>query len=392
MTRRNRRFARTAQALLLVASVVLSSFCVVGSEPVGPARAAEPPAVASIDPHPARHLRSIHPRWMDWGRTPRTSGTPAVIVPSPTAQPTSTPTWTPTPTPTSGPTASPAASPSPTTSTRSTAPTSLVPPASVPPAAPPPAVEAPAQPAAPASVAGRPGPSTTGVPAGTALTPSDEVRVTTPGAVLDGLDISGVVTIDAPGVVIKNSRIHGTEANGIDVRSGDVTVYDSEIYGFENAIAFGDWKAYRVNIHGTYGDGVKLGDNVTLQDSWIHDLTPADGAHADGGQMQDGVRNLVVKHNVIDVSSARTANSALFISPDFGPSTDGPVTITDNWLDGGNYSLYCVDGGNGRYVVKNIAITNNRFGRAAKYGAARVNVSVTQSGNVWADTGLQLSL
>jgi len=230
------------------------------------------------------------------------------------------------------------------------------------------------------------------VPAGTTLTPMGATRITTPGQVIDGRDITGSVSIDAPGVVIKNSRIHGSDANGVNVFSGDVTIYDSEISGFENAIAFGSWKAYRVNIHNTYGDGVKLGDNVTLQDSWIHDLTPADGAHADGGQMQDGIRNLVVRHNVIDVSAASEANSALFLAPDFGPSTPGPVLITDNWLDGGNFTLFCVDGGNGQFVVGNITITNNRFGHRGKYGAAQVNVPILQSGNVWGDTGAGLRL
>ena len=193
-------------------------------------------------------------------------------------------------------------------------------------------------------------------------------------------------------MVIKNSRIHGSDSNGIYVRSGSVSVYDSEIYGFENGIGFDNWSAYRVNIHGTYGDGVKLGSNVLLQDSWIHDLTPASGAHADGGQMQGGVRNLVVRHNVIDLSTVGSANAALFLAPDLGPSTDGPVTINNNWLDGGNYTLFCVDGNNGQYLVKNISITQNRFGRHSHYGPSRINVPITQSGNTWDDTGAALTL
>jgi hypothetical protein len=230
--------------------------------------------------------------------------------------------------------------------------------------------------------------STTGVPAGVALTPSGGLRVTTPNAVLDSLDISGDVSIEAPGVVIKNSRIHGNgDGDGISVRSGSVQIFDSEIFGFENAIGFDNWAAYRVDIHSTTGDGVKFGSNVTLQDSWIHDLTPGPGAHADGGQMQGGVRNLVVTHNTIDVSSARSANSALFLAPDLGPSADGPVTIAGNYLAGGNYTLFCVDGADGRYLVKNITIRDNVFGRSGGYGAARINVPVTWANNVWADSG-----
>ena len=82
----------------------------------------------------------------------------------------------------------------------------------------------------------------------------------TPNQVLDALDISGQVVIDAPGVVIRNGRIHGTpsDAYGIYVVSGGVTVTDSEILGFANAIAFTDWTAIRVNIHSTTQDGAKL--------------------------------------------------------------------------------------------------------------------------------------
>lgn len=240
--------------------------------------------------------------------------------------------------------------------------------------------------------------STTGVPAGTVLTPaSGEVRVTTPATVLDALDLAGNVVIAAPDVVITRSKIHGTgsEAFGIMVESGSVTISDSEIFGFANGIGFDDWSAHRVNIHDMSEDGVKLGSNVTLADSYIHDLTPGPGAHGDGAQMQDGVRDLVVTGNVIDVSSwdgDPGMNAALFLKPDFGPSSLGPVTIAGNYLNGGGYVLYCVTGGDADYVVENIAITDNRFGRSFNYGPAAINAPMTQSGNVWDDTGLRLSL
>jgi len=235
-----------------------------------------------------------------------------------------------------------------------------------------------------------PGPGDTGVPAGTSLKASGAITVTTPNTVIDGLDVSGTVTIAASGVVIKNSKIHGSGTYGVYTRSGDVTIYDSEIYGFENGIGSSRWSAYRVNIHGTYGDGVKLGSNVTLQDSWIHDLTPAAEAHADGGQMQSGVTNLVVRHNTIDLASTKSANSALFIAPSLGPSSVGPVTIIDNWLDGGNFTVFIVDGDDGRYYVENITLSENRFGRHARYGPLRVNVPAITSNNVWADTGVPI--
>jgi hypothetical protein len=226
------------------------------------------------------------------------------------------------------------------------------------------------------------------VPAGVSLTPSGSVTVTQAGAVLDSLDINGSVTISAPNVVIKNSKIHGDgTGDGVRVGNGTVTIYDSEIYGFENSIGYGDWAAYRVNIHSNTGDGVKLGSNTTLQDSWIHDLAPGDDAHADGGQVQDGVTNLVVRHNTIDVSSA--VNSALFIQPIFGPSTAGPILIEGNYLSGGGFTIFVIDGGS--YRISNITVRDNTFGRPAEYGPNLVNVPVTWSNNKFADTGKSIS-
>jgi hypothetical protein len=199
--------------------------------------------------------------------------------------------------------------------------------------------------------------------------------------------------VRAPNVTIKNSRISGGGNQCVYVQSGNLTIQDSEVIGnCENGIGFDSWKAYRVEIRGSYGDGVKFGSNVTLQDSWIHDLAPASGAHADGGQMQSGLTNLVIRHNVIDLGSTPRANAALFLAPDQGPSTNGPVTVDNNQLNGGNYIVYSVDGNNGQYIVKNMSFTNNRFGSTFTYGRSRVNVPITQSGNVIDSSGAAYSM
>lgn len=161
-----------------------------------------------------------------------------------------------------------------------------------------------------------PGPNTTGVPSGTTLRASDQLRVTKANTILSGLDISGPVSIEAPGVVIEKSRIHGSGGgNGVQVRSGSVTIRDSEIYGFENGIGGDRWEAHRVDIHSTTGDGLKLGSDSLIANSWIHGLTPGSGAHADGIQVQSGVVNAVVRNNVIDLSDTRSPNAAISLLP-----------------------------------------------------------------------------
>lgn len=204
----------------------------------------------------------------------------------------------------------------------------------------------------------------------------------------------GTVTISAPGVVVKNSRISGTGYYGIRVTSGDVTIEDTEILGFQNAISGGSWTGRRLDIHSTTQDGVKLGSNVLLEDSWIHDLTPEEGAHADGGQVQSGVVDVVVRHNVIDASNAALGtfgNSALIIKPDMGSSSAGPVVIEDNWLNGGNYTLYVVPGSTGN-TIREVDVWRNRFGSTSRYGPASVSMPVNASGNVWDASGRPLSI
>lgn len=230
-----------------------------------------------------------------------------------------------------------------------------------------------------------PGPGRVGVPEGTKLTPSGPVVANVAGQVIENLDVSGSIEVTAPDVVIRNCRITGSGAYGVLVSSGSATITDSEIAGsFENGIGFGNWTAERVDIHGTIGDGVKVGDNVRLADSWIHKLAPAPGAHADGVQIQGGVVNVVIEGNWIDMAIPN-ANAAIFIAPDLGPSSPGPVTVRNNHVDGGNFTMYVVDGNNGEFVISDITVSDNVFGRNYTYGPMNVNVPVSLSGNRYSD-------
>lgn len=240
------------------------------------------------------------------------------------------------------------------------------------------------------SSSGKPGPSNTGVPEGTTLTRyTGPQTITTAGTVIDSKDVSGGLVIRAKNVVIRNSKVHDAPdaVAGIYVEnSGSATITDTEIYNVEVGITYSNWTAIRVDIHDTTFDGMKISSNVRLQDSWVHDARPSSDAHWDGGQVQNGVVNTVIDGNVIDATGSNT-NTALFLTPDLGPSTNGPLTITDNWLDGGNFTVSILDGDNGRYYIDNISVKNNRFGHGGRYGPAYVNVPVTWSGNVYDDTG-----
>jgi hypothetical protein len=252
---------------------------------------------------------------------------------------------------------------------------------------------APAPTTAPAS--GKPGPSNTGVPAGTTLTSyTGPHTITEAGTVIDSKDVRGALVIKAKNVVIRNSKIHDdpqADAGIYVTGSGSATITDSEIYNFPVGITYSNFTAIRVDLHDITFDGLKMSSDARLQDSWIHDAQPTSDAHWDGVQVQNGVTNTVIQGNNIDASGANT-NTALFLTPDLGPTTDGPLTVTGNWLDGGNFTVAILDGNDGEYYIRKISVTNNRFGRDNRYGPANVNVPVTWSGNVWDDTGKGFSL
>ncbi|HEY1485163.1 MAG TPA: right-handed parallel beta-helix repeat-containing protein, partial [Micromonosporaceae bacterium] len=133
---------------------------------------------------------------------------------------------------------------------------------------------------------GKPGPANTGVPAGTKLkvVTGDQVYAT-PNMVVSGVDVHGFVQITAKHVTIKDSIIRGgpnprCNSAVVWIRADDgasATIEDSEIDPTHPSPCLdGIWATNatlrRMNIHGAV-DGVKAYDHVTVEDSYIHDLS-----------------------------------------------------------------------------------------------------------------------
>lgn len=184
----------------------------------------------------------------------------------------------------------------------------------------------------------RPGPDNTGVPAGTVLTPSGSIQVTTDGAVIEGLDIQGEVQILADNVTIRRCRITSGDYYPIRYFDNDnvgLLVEDTEIIGTSAdvtaGISFSNYTARRVNIHGT-ADGFKADENVLIEDSWVHDLGNYPDQHNDGVQSTHGL-NVHIRHNTLEGAS----NACVQTGDESGQTTD--LVIECNWLSGGGYSL-----------------------------------------------------
>jgi Bacterial TSP3 repeat len=240
---------------------------------------------------------------------------------------------------------------------------------------------------------GWPDASNTGVPAGTALTPSSGMTITTAGAVIDGRDIAGPVVVNAPNVTIRRSRIRASAFNAVDNNSTGLVIEDSEIDGSggaHNAIWAENVTVRRADIHGAEnGLNVASAGNVTVENSYIHGLDNRDGAHTDGAQFNQGAHDVVFRDNTIDPSPSGA--TACIIMWDADDPQNTRVWIENNRLLGGGtaWALYSP-----RQPASEIYINDNRFipGVFGTTNGVRVGTTVTEfNGNVYDDTGRPVS-
>lgn len=258
-----------------------------------------------------------------------------------------------------------------------------------------------------ATTTARPGPTNTGVPAGTVLRPHyGNLTITTPGAVYDALDIHGFVTIKAPNVTIKRSRIRGGVATG---NIGLVTNYTPTATGFlledsELAPAYpsvwldgakgANFTLRRVNSHGTV-DNVKVhGPNVVVEQSWLHDSRyfasdPNQGGkptHNDGVQVLGG-HNIRISGN--SITGAR--NAAIMVTQDFSATTD--LHLTGNFLDGGACTVNLAH--KKLTSMSGLILRDNSFGRGSTYNCPILKSSgttVTAGNNTYVDNGAAVAI
>ncbi|TRY18637.1 right-handed parallel beta-helix repeat-containing protein [Tessaracoccus rhinocerotis] len=248
-------------------------------------------------------------------------------------------------------------------------------------------------PAGPApSYSGFPDASNTGVPAGVTLRQSSGIVVTTPGTVIDALDVRGSIVVRADNVTIKNSRVTTDARYPIHITSGvtgtlidHVEVSNAGSNGKGIFFDGGTGTVRYSDIHSAE-DGVHIvADGVTLEHNYIHDLTRFAGAHPDTIQIRGG-DNITVRHNNLQAYTASIGvmNAAIQIGSLAGGDTITNLRVTDNLMNGGHVTV----NGGGRGEVDSAIYSNNRFGRAHQYSVqANVQNSVWEASNVYDDNG-----
>ena len=230
------------------------------------------------------------------------------------------------------------------------------------------------------------------------------------GATYSGLDVHGKVRVTAPNVTLANSIVRGDDStavyglvdannpnsdhHGFVIR--DTTIVPTYANAYAGAGILGhDFTALRVEVTKTV-DAVHIsGNNVVVQASWLHDTTFVPKAsnpfgsdsHNDGVQVVRGT-NITVTGNTISGNS----NSGLMVTQDEGVVSG--LKFTGNWASGGACTVNVV--ATPRPTISGITVTGNRFLHNTRNAACAIlknsGVTMTQTGNVWADTGAAVQL
>lgn len=209
---------------------------------------------------------------------------------------------------------------------------------------------------------GFPDASNTGVPPGTELEKSGSIKVTKNGAVVDGKDVSGQITVTADNVTIRRTRVRSNGSKyAIQVQSGadGAVVEDVDLIGTDNnasvGIVYGNYTIRRADIRG-FVDGPRLGSNTLVEDCYVHDTRKFSGTHNDAVQALGGT-NIELIGNTLE-GPYKQSTSAALLSANWSPLRN--VVIRGNKLSGGGYTLYVQrKDGAGQPAPSNVTVEDN---------------------------------
>ncbi len=189
---------------------------------------------------------------------------------------------------------------------------------------------------------------------------------------VDSLDIHGYLRIKAPNVTVKNTIVRGSQRlTGsmalVQSSSTGTRIIDSELVAaypsyYIDGIVGSGFTLTRVNIHGVV-DSVKVtGNDVLVQDSWLHDnlyyaTTPWGKRHPQRQRPDPGRQQIAVRNS----SLSGTKNAAVMITQDAGPVTG--FVFTGNTADNGACTMNLAEKS---YGPISATITNNTFGTSTK--------------------------
>ena len=227
-------------------------------------------------------------------------------------------------------------------------------------------------------VCGYPDATNTGVPAGTTLTPSGSLNVSTAGATINALDVSGTINIVANNVTIQNTRVTLTGSGcGASNTCGNYEIRIDEgvtgtvIKNTELRTAAGTTCEHDIRntsgpslqITGVYMHGCdsNLYGGATMTDSYGVAKLAISNDHVENIYFNDTTFNSI--HNTLINPVSQTA--VIFGNSNGGTDTTNcknQLTVTNSLLAGGGYTLYpCAH--TSQPGTSSLNIQNNHFAR-----------------------------
>jgi hypothetical protein len=243
------------------------------------------------------------------------------------------------------------------------------------------------------------------VPMGASL--GQHIIIRSPGAVISCRQITGMLFIAAPGVVVRNSTIvsnsgqTGTRANGtadISVEDGASAIVDHVTVNGDDGVHACIWhqgtRLY-VNAVNCYGvdDGVfswadngyswSTGDHFTIRNSYFHGFTKRTSNGHEDGYQTEGASYGLIEHNTYRMTPG--ADSAIAIWDGRRSSRD--IAVRHNLITGGGFAVYAEDyspapgaGVAGGFLVSRVWFSGNVFSTYAARCVGKFGVWFDRSG------------
>lgn len=240
----------------------------------------------------------------------------------------------------------------------------------------------------------------------------DGIRVFGTGTTLNGVNVSGMIVIDAPNVTVSNSIVSacGGDSDGdviaIRVRPSDPSYRGTGARVIHNRIngtpagcthrarsgvrdIYGEATGLYVDgndISGT-GNGITAEYEATIVNNWVHDLGHLAGDHHSGISTHGGAKQIVIQHNTALLHGQKFAggggvSGAITVYSDFGHAQN--TTVQDNMISGGSYVVYGGNSGDGYTTpATNIKFISNRFRCGDWLYGPVAAFSASSTGNQW---------
>ena len=197
------------------------------------------------------------------------------------------------------------------------------------------------------------------------------------GEVIENIHVKGEIQIHANNVTIRNFIADGEKeqwrainiiggATGLVLEDGIIRNFKAEAIGYPE-----NFTARRLEIYDSEGDGLKAGNNSTIESCYIHHIGNKVGAHADGVQVTGG-NNIKFIGNYISALGDGSGDpavppyqyhDAIIIQCD--QATVDNVMIENNWLNNGGNII--AGGPKALGLPTNIVIKNNHIGGNFEY-------------------------